>query len=49
MSATTFAIWNTLLPSVVFGPDIANGSLTSTPAVHFAQEAMIPRRPIVGD
>jgi GNAT superfamily N-acetyltransferase len=28
--ATTFAIWNTPLPAVVFGPVIANGSFTST-------------------
>jgi len=31
MSATTFAIWNTPLPTVVSGPVIANGSFTSTP------------------
>ena len=36
MSATTFAIWNTPLPAVVFGPVIANGSFTSTPAVRCA-------------
>jgi len=29
MSTTTFAIWNTPLPAVVFGPVIANGSFTS--------------------
>ncbi len=28
MSATTFAIWNTPLPAVVFGPVNANGSFT---------------------
>ena len=33
MSALTFAIWNTPLPALVFGPAIANGSFTSPPAV----------------
>src|SRR5271165_399665 len=33
--ATTFVIWNMPLPAVVFGPVIANGSFTSTPAVRF--------------
>jgi len=34
MSATTFAIWNTPLPAVVFGPVYANGSFTSIRGVH---------------
>src|SRR5208337_1508634 len=45
MSATTFAIWNTPLPAVVFGPVIANGSFTSTPAVRFASTIAIAVRP----
>jgi hypothetical protein len=33
LEATTYVIWNMPLPAVVFGPVIANGSFTSTPAV----------------